>query len=60
MISESGNNVAAATKNAAEEMSPGILNEPPVKRAGPLSATERSSFAYRNAEAVEEAFGVVA
>ena len=43
--SEPDNIVAAAIKNAAEEMSPGIVMAPPVKRAGPSSATERSLFA---------------
>ena len=34
---------------------------PPVKRAGPSSVTDKSAFVdYRNAETVEETFGVIA
>ncbi len=40
--SESGSSIAAAMKNAADEMSPGIVIEPPVKRARPSSVCDRS------------------
>jgi hypothetical protein len=41
MRSEPGSSIAAPTKNAADEISPGIVIVPPLKRAGPSSVTER-------------------